>query len=87
MTKFRKWYENLQDYDRECYEYEQNNPESKKNGVIIPVAEYNEKYPVFLTKDGHIFALNEGGYNSVELDAEMLYEYLHSIYGKDKERD
>lgn len=61
--------------------------------ITTKISEYNEGYSVIFIKNAEnetiggnrcfrdvIVALNEGGFNSVSIDARELYEFLKSVY-------
>lgn len=78
--KFKEWRENLPEYAKMCYARKLNEVLEDEDGIFlefIPVIEYGEQLPVFFDKERNtIVAFNEGGYCSVEIDVETLYEYL-----------
>lgn len=63
--------------------------------VEIPVKEYCEGYPVRFVYNSYdeenktyhdvIIGINEGGCNSVQIDAKQLYAWLKEHYGADEE--
>ena len=88
MTKFEKWYNNLDNYNKKLFtdqvESIKESDDCLQNTEVIPVIDCSgENLPVLYdSKRNTIIAFNEGGYCCTEIDAETLYIWLKQKYEK-----
>jgi hypothetical protein len=55
----------------------------ERDGIVTDIREYFEEYPVTIYKNENdrwvVYAKNEGGYNSVEIDLEDILETVEHL--------